>query len=307
MAASSAVLAAAYPGSLGLNAPSAFTNNITLTVWDIANGSGAQSTNLSITILPAASGTPPTISSQPVSVTNLVGGTTNFSVAAGGTGPLFYQWYFNTNTAQLNATNSSLSLTNIQLTNAGYYRVVITNASGSVTSSSALLTVWQPPVFTTNPPAALSLLTGQSVAISVTVTGTPPYFFQWRKAGANLVNGGVYGGVLTNVLTLAGVTNGNAGSYSVAVTNSAGAVTSSVAVVTIALPPTVTVGKGAPGQLQLSANTLTGLTYVVEMATNLAVPVWTSVLTNNTGSSGTANFLTNTTGGLNTFYHLKFP
>jgi hypothetical protein len=208
------------------------------------------------------------------------------------------------------AVNATLTLNNISAANAGSYTVVATNFWGSVTSTPAILSVagsGYSPVITTNPPAALSLLAGQSFAISVTVTGTPPLSFQWRKADANLVNGGVYGGVLTNTLTLTGVTNGNAGSYSVAITNSIGAATSSVAVVAIALPPSVTVGPASPGQLQLSANTLTGLTYVVQMATNLVAPVWIPVLTNGTGSSGTINFLTNTTAGLNTFYQIKFP
>jgi len=39
----------------------------------------------------------------------------------------------------------SLSLTNVQLSNAGYYSVVITNSGGSVTSSNAFLTVVAPP------------------------------------------------------------------------------------------------------------------------------------------------------------------
>ena len=112
--------------------------------------------------------------------------------------------------------------------------------------------------------------------------------------------------MLTNTLTLTSVTNGNSGNYTVAVTNTGGAITSSVAIVNIATPPAVTAGSSTPGQLQLSANTLTGLTYVVQMATNLAAPVWTSVLTNGTGSTGAINFQTNTTSGPNQFYQLKF-
>ncbi len=208
-----------------------------------------------------------------------------------------------------NAVNASLTLNNVSSANNGNYTVVATNFWGSVTSSAVALSVVSsasPPGFTVNPPSALSLLAGQSSAISVTVTGTPPISYQWRKNGANLANGGVYAGVLTNTLTLTAVTNGNSGNYTVAVTNTGGAVTSSVAIVNIATPPAVTAGSGTPGQLQLSANTLTGLTYVVQMATNLATPVWTPVLTNGTGSTGTINFQTNTTSGPNQFYQLKF-
>ena len=208
-----------------------------------------------------------------------------------------------------NTVNASLTLNNVTSANNGNYTVVVTNFWGSITSSPVALTVVSsasPPGFTVSPPAALSLLAGQSSAISVTVTGTPPISYQWRKNGANLANGGVYAGVLTNTLTLTAVTNGNSGNYTVAVTNTGGAITSSVAIVNIATPPTVTAGSGTPGQLQLSANTLTGLTYVVQMATNLDTPVWTPVLTNGTGSTGTINFQTNTTSGPNQFYQLKF-
>ena len=208
------------------------------------------------------------------------------------------------------AVNATLTLSNVTSANAGNYTVVATNFWGSVTSSPVALSVASsgyPPVITTNLPAALSFLAGQSSTISVTVTGTPPISYQWQRNGTSLANGGTYGGVFTNALTLTSVTTSNGGNYSVAITNSAGAVTSSVAVVNIALPPSVIAGTDVSGLLQLSANTLTGLTYVVQMSTNLAAPVWIPVLTNGTGSSGAISFLTNTTSSPNQFYQLKFP
>jgi hypothetical protein len=153
----------------------------------------------------------------------------------------------------------------------------------------------------------LALLAGQSAAISVTVTGTPPLIYQWRRAGTNLANGGVYGGVFTNVLTLTGVTTNNTGAYTLAVTNSSGAATSSVAAVTIALPPQVGTVSASPGTVQFSGNTVTGLTYVVQSATNLSSPAWLPVFTNNTGVSGTINFNTNTTSGSEKYYRIMFP
>ena len=208
------------------------------------------------------------------------------------------------------AVNATLTLNSVSSANEGSYIVVATNFWGSVTSSPVALSVASSayaPVITTNPPAAFSLLTGQSAAFSVTVTGTPPIFYQWRLGGANLTNGGIYDGVFTNTLTLASVNPGAGGNYTVAVTNFSGAVTSSVAAVNIALPPPVTASPGALGTVQFSANTITGLTYVVEQATNLAPPVWTPLQTNNTGLSGTISFQTNTAGGPSVFYRLRFP
>ena len=86
----------------------------------------------------------PSIANQPQSLTNATGTTATYSVGASGTLPLAYQWQFDgTNIA--GAGNSSLSLTNVQLTNAGSYTVVVTNVVGAVTSQVAVLTVLAPP------------------------------------------------------------------------------------------------------------------------------------------------------------------
>ncbi len=83
---------------------------------------------------------PPTIITQPVSQTVAVGNNASFSVTAGGTAPLSYQWQFN-NANISGATTSTLSLVNAQSANAGNYSVVVSSAYGSVTSASANLAV----------------------------------------------------------------------------------------------------------------------------------------------------------------------
>jgi hypothetical protein len=88
--------------------------------------------------------TQPAITNQPQSLTNPVGATATFSVGATGVPAPGYQWRFNgTNIA--GAAAFSLSLTNVQLTNAGSYTIVVTNATGAVTSDVAVLTVLAPP------------------------------------------------------------------------------------------------------------------------------------------------------------------
>jgi hypothetical protein len=61
-----------------------------------------------------------------------------FSVNADGSLPFSFQWQFN-GTNLPAATNTSLTLTNLQLSNEGSYAVTVTNAFGSVTSSNASL------------------------------------------------------------------------------------------------------------------------------------------------------------------------
>jgi hypothetical protein len=205
---------------------------------------------------------------------------------------------------------ASLTLNNVSSANNGSYTVVATNYWGSIASSPVALTVTGStttgPGITIQPPANLALLAGQSSLISVTVTGTPPLSYQWRKDNVNLANGGVYGGVSTNNLTLTSVVTTNAGNYSVAIANAGGSVTSSVTAVSIALPPSLG-ATGSSGGVQFNANTSTGLTYVVEMATDLAAHNWTPIRTNNTGSTGIISFQTNTTSAPIEFYRLKFP
>ena len=86
----------------------------------------------------------PTIVTQPINQSVLVGNGTSFSVVAGGSSPLSYQWEKNGGPLS-GATTDTLSLTNVQLSDAGSYSVVITNVVGAVTSAPAVLTVALPP------------------------------------------------------------------------------------------------------------------------------------------------------------------
>ncbi len=91
--------------------------------------------------------TPPRITDQPRNRTAAPGNDVNFNVTATGTSPLRFKWLYrqNTNVAPPVevpfATNATLTLINMQATNAGDYLVVVSNPSGSVTSSPAILTM----------------------------------------------------------------------------------------------------------------------------------------------------------------------
>ncbi|MBI5387106.1 MAG: HYR domain-containing protein [Verrucomicrobia bacterium] len=92
----------------------------------------------------------------PASRTNEVGSTAQFSVVAGGSRPMFYQWYFDGNSLP-NQTNDTLTIAPVQWSNAGPYTVLLSNAHGTAMSPAATLTV----VDTTGPvltcPAAASV------------------------------------------------------------------------------------------------------------------------------------------------------
>jgi sugar lactone lactonase YvrE len=84
----------------------------------------------------------PKITSPPFGLAVIMGGTAIFTVSAQDTTPVSYQWQFNG--ADLpGATSSTLTLTNVQPSQAGQYVVVVTSGTG-VTSPSALLSVATP-------------------------------------------------------------------------------------------------------------------------------------------------------------------
>jgi hypothetical protein len=84
---------------------------------------------------------PPSIATQPTNQVALTNEAVNFVVAASGTPPLSYQWWFNLTNVIPAATNSTLTLTNVHATNQGSYRVIVANPGGTATSEVAALTI----------------------------------------------------------------------------------------------------------------------------------------------------------------------
>ncbi len=176
------------------------------------------------------SGSVPSISKQPQSISVVQGSNATFTVTANGAAPLAYQWLFG-GTNISGALTNLYSLTNVQTTNAGNYFVIITNLFGSVTSSVTALTVITSPVITTNP-AAQSIVQGGTANFSVTAIGIQPLAYQW------LFNGTDIPGATTNLYSLANIQLTNAGNYSVIITNIAGSVTSSPAALAVTFAAT---------------------------------------------------------------------
>ncbi len=175
---------------------------------------------------------PPTISGQPADQVVIVGGAATFTVLASGTPPLSYQWQ-RAGTNLPGATAATLVLSNVQPADAGSYRVQVGNLAGSLTSQDATLTVLVPPAITTQPQSQ-TLVAGAGLSLFVTASGTGPLSYQWRLNGLDLI------GEDGPTLSRGSVSPGDAGSYSVVVSNVAGSVTSAVAVVTIVVAPTIT-------------------------------------------------------------------
>jgi len=82
----------------------------------------------------------PAITTQPQNQTVTAGANVTFSVTASGKPAPTYQWLFD-GTAISGATSSTLALNNVQPASAGYYSVLVTNSTRSLTSDQAILTV----------------------------------------------------------------------------------------------------------------------------------------------------------------------
>src|SRR5882672_5214878 len=205
----------------------------------VSNAAGSVTSSAAMLTVSAAS-VPPSITTQPASQTVTAGQTATFSVAATGTAPLTYQW--KKNSAVISGVNSSSYITPVTMSSdtGAQFTVVVSNAAGSVTSSAAMLTVSAasvPPLITTQP-ASQTVTAGQTATFSVAATGTAPLTYQWKK------NSVVISGVnSSSYITPVTMSSDSGAQFTVVVSNAAGSVTSSAAMLTVSaasVPPSIT-------------------------------------------------------------------
>ena len=193
----------------------------------VTNAVGSVTSN-GATLTVAAAPVAPTIAAQPDNQTVTVGGTATFAVTASGSSPFSYYWYRNGNYYSETASNT-LTISNVQLSAAGSYYVIVTNSAGTRQSIGAVLTVNPTPTAPTiaTQPVSQILTAGSGVNFNVVANGTAPLTYQWNLNGTSIA--GATNTNFTKAITAAG----DAGSYSVVVTGPGGSVTSSAATLTI--------------------------------------------------------------------------
>ena len=192
----------------------------------VINGTGFVTSNKA-TLTVTAAAVAPAITAQPANQSVTEGQTATFSVTASGTAPLGYQWKKgDTDISGANASTYTTNATAIGDSGA-VFTVVVTNSAGSVTSSSATLTVSAVAPTISTQPTAQTITAGDMATFSVTATGTSPSY-QWKKGGT-VIPGATSSSYTTPAMSYAG----NGAEYSVVVSNSAGTVTSSSATLTV--------------------------------------------------------------------------
>ncbi len=187
------------------------------------------SANAMLVVTPPAA-IAPTITTQPANVFVAAGGTATFTVTATGTAPLAYQWRKN-GTAITGATSASYTTPAVTAADNGkMFSVVVSNAGGSITSSSGQIVVVSSPTAPsiTAQPASQTIAPGATATFTVTATGTAPLSYQWRRNGTALP-----GATTASYTTPVATTADNGASFSVVVSNSAGTATSGSATLTV--------------------------------------------------------------------------
>ncbi|MGZ5544493.1 MAG: beta strand repeat-containing protein, partial [Limisphaerales bacterium] len=181
----------------------------------------------------------PSISVEPHSTTVVADNSASFSVTGSGTAPLAYQWRKNA-APIFGETQSSFTIASAKASDAGSYSVVITNVAGSITSSTATLAVTVVKPIIVSQPIGGTNVVGTPIVFNVGATGGA-LTYQWRKNGARLFDSGRVSGATTSSLTISGVYTTDNGSYSVAVSNSAAGVISSIAVFKAFFAPAIAI------------------------------------------------------------------
>lgn len=246
---------------------------------------------------------PPTIQTQPVSVTNIVGTTASFTVVADGIGPLSYQWrHYGTNVPS--GTLQTLSLPNVQIWQAGPYSVAVSNAAGQTNSQDATLTVVVPPSITAQPQNRTNNL-GSSATFTVTASGTEPLYFQWKHNGNSLTNDGNVSGATTPALTVNNLTAADAGNYLVTVTNAAGTTNSDAAKLTVYIAPIITSCTLTGHTFTVTFDGVQGLYYTLECKSLVDAPGWTPLPDPVLGTGGTQTLVDTNATPARKFYRIK--
>ena len=192
-------------------------DNLPTNVWirivalSAATGSGSRDTfaidnfSLSWNIGTTSITNRPSIISQPLPTTAVVGTSPTLSVGVSGTPPLAYQWYKNGSPltddgSVTGSTNSILTFSSVLHSNAGNYYVVITNSAGLTNSTTSSLAIVG---------FVMSHISNTNTLSGVPVTGLPLTFTD-PVPGISLVTGT---SANTNLLLSSAIIINGSGNY----------------------------------------------------------------------------------------------
>ena len=197
---------------------------------------------------------PSIVTQPPANSSGVVGTSASFSVTASSPGPLAYQWQRGTNsgasfsnidsTTNPSAATATLALSNVQMSDAATYRVVVTTPGGSVTSNNAVFSVTAnpAPIFSIHP-VSQTILAGGSVIFTASASAPSGVSYQWFKESVAI------SGATNSSHTIAATATADSGSYTVRASNAHGSATSNAALLIVVnvLPIPAFPGAEGPG------------------------------------------------------------
>jgi len=197
----------------------------------IANSAGAVTSSGAVLSVRTV---PPSITIQPMSHAVIQGDSAIFSVAAGGTLPLSYQWFRNDSTIEGATANWYTIPDATASVDGARYHCQVSNSAGNDTSTDATLTVKQPAGYPqiTSDPQPYRAAAGGTATFTVRAVGSKRITYQWQV---------VISGKAENIAGATGPTykispvllTQNGQLYQCVVSTSAGSVTSAAALLTV--------------------------------------------------------------------------
>jgi len=171
------------------------TYPVRLRVTDSHGQSDEELRTLIVDLAPIPPAVAPSITQQPQNLSVAVGATASFTVAASGTAPLSYRWQ--RNSTDIAGAPDAATYTTAAVTagdNGAAYRVIVSNAAGSATSSAAILSVtsvaqgWQPVGL------QVAGATSQRPRLAVDSTGRPYVAYNENFQGISRMFVKIFGG-----------------------------------------------------------------------------------------------------------------
>ena len=253
----------------------------------------------------------PVISVQPVNATICEGNTSNLTINAVGTEPITYQWqvsetftgtYTNVSTGSGGTTNS---YTTAALTATRYYRVIVSNGNGSVTSNIATVYVNPLPVAGTISGSA-TVCAGATVTYSISpISNATSYKWEYTGTNANLTPSG-------NSVSVQFLSNATGGDIKVRGNNSCGNGLFTTKAITVNPTPFINnmTGVGC-NEAAFSITPVNGVNGIVPVGTNYSwtAPSVTGGVTGGASGSGASitGTLTNPTSTTQTATYTVTP
>ena len=255
---------------------------------------------------------------SPMNVVVPVGTNVSFSLTASGS-PLFYNWFtyitdsYLTNNAHFSgATNSTLTISDVQTNDSGTYVGIVFETPNVYTDVDFTLTVVDPNFSVITAPTNQTVSAGATVSFAVVTTGFP-LNYQWLTNGVPVTNGDNISGATSSTLTITDVQTNDAYTYTVSITNGVeypgfDVSTNLSADLTVLSAPTFTSIDPPPGTSRMllsGAGGKTNATYYVLTSTNLMT--WRPMATNKFNSLGQFIFTNGPPTNSAQFFKLEEP